>query len=132
MFGADYRFLSHGCVRVQGVFDYAQWLLQGTGGGPNGVWDKAALEAKVKEGRREDIVLTKPVPVIWVYLTGWSNGDGPANFRDDVYSIDSVGEAQASVQPSRTLADELGASAQRFSGGTEKTPATKPVISSGR
>jgi L,D-transpeptidase YcbB len=98
LFGADYRFLSHGCVRVQGVYDYAQWLLQGTGGGPGGVWDKAALEAKIKEGAPYDIKLAKPVPVIWVYLTGWSNGDGPANFRDDVYAVDTVGQAQASVQ----------------------------------
>jgi L,D-transpeptidase YcbB len=104
LFGADYRFLSHGCVRVQGVFDYAEWLLRGTSGGPNGVWDKAALEAKVKEGLREDIRLAKAVPVIWVYLTGWSNDDGPANFRDDVYSVDAVGDAQASVQPSRAMA----------------------------
>jgi murein L,D-transpeptidase YcbB/YkuD len=99
LFGADYRFLSHGCVRVQGVYDYAQWLLEGTPGGPNGVWDKAAMQAKVKEGALFDIRLEKPVPVIWVYLTGWSNGDGPANFRDDVYGIDTVGDAQASAQP---------------------------------
>jgi L,D-transpeptidase YcbB len=98
LFGADYRFLSHGCVRVQGVYDYAEWLLQGTGGGPDGVWDKAALQAKIKEGAAFDIKLTKAVPVIWVYLTGWSNGDGPAKFRDDVYGIDTVGEAQASAQ----------------------------------
>ena len=99
LFGADYRFLSHGCVRVQGVYDYAEWLLQGAEGAPNGVWDKAALQARVKEGAPYDIKLATSVPVIWVYLTGWSNGDGPANFRDDVYSLDTVGEAQASVQP---------------------------------
>ena len=98
LFGADYRFLSHGCVRVQGVYDYAAWLLQGTGGGPAGGWDKAALEAKIKEGAPYNINLTKAVPVIWVYLTGWSNGDGPAEFRDDVYGVDLVGQAQASVQ----------------------------------
>jgi L,D-transpeptidase YcbB len=98
LFGADYRFLSHGCVRVQGVYDYAAWLLEGTGGGPAGGWDKAALEAKIKEGAPYNINLPKAVPVIWVYLTGWSNGDGPAEFRDDVYSIDTVGEAQASAQ----------------------------------
>ncbi len=98
LFGADYRFLSHGCVRVQGVFDLAEWLLQGTGGGPDGVWDKSAMEEKVKEHAPFDIRLTKAVPVIWVYLTGWSNGDGPANFRDDVYGLDTVGEAQASAQ----------------------------------
>jgi len=98
LFGADYRFLSHGCVRVQGVYDYAAWLLEGTGGGPAGGWDRAALEAKIKEGSPYDIKLARAVPVIWVYLTGWSNGDGPAEFRDDVYGIDTVGEAQASVQ----------------------------------
>jgi L,D-transpeptidase YcbB len=100
LFGADYRFLSHGCVRVQGVYDYAEWLLQGTSGGPEGVWDKAALQAKIKEGPQFDVRLAKAVPVIWVYLTGWSNGDGPAKFRDDVYGIDTVGEAQANAQAS--------------------------------
>jgi murein L,D-transpeptidase YcbB/YkuD len=98
LFGADYRFLSHGCVRVQGVYDYAAWLLEGTGGGPSGGWDKAALQDKIKEGAPYNINLTKAVPVILVYLTGWSNGDGPANFRDDVYNIDNVGEAQVSAQ----------------------------------
>ncbi len=100
LFGADYRFLSHGCVRVQGVYDLAEWLLQGTGGGAEGVWDKAALQAKIKEGAPYDIKLAKAAPVIWVYLTGWSNGDGPAKFRDDVYGIDTVGEAQANAQTS--------------------------------
>ena len=57
LFGADYRFLSHGCVRVQGVYDYAAWLLEGTPGGPAGGWDKAALQAKIKEGARYDINL---------------------------------------------------------------------------
>ena len=100
LFGADYRFLSHGCVRVQGVYDYAAWLLEGTPGGPGGVWDKAATEAKIKEGAPFDIKLARAVPVIWVYLTGWSNGDGPAQFRDDVYGVDTVAEAQASAQSS--------------------------------
>ena len=98
LFGADYRFLSHGCVRVQGVYDYASWLLEGASGGPPGGWDKAALQAKIKEGAPYNINLVKAVPVIWVYLTGWSNGGGPANFRDDVYNVDSVGEAQVSAQ----------------------------------
>src|ERR1700684_1908841 len=85
LFGADYRFLSHGCVRVQGVYDLAEWLLQGTPDGASGAWSKQALLAKVNVGAREDIRLAKVVPVIWVYLTGWAGGDGQANFRDDVY-----------------------------------------------
>ncbi|MBV8472533.1 MAG: L,D-transpeptidase family protein [Hyphomicrobiales bacterium] len=99
LFGADYRFLSHGCVRVQGVYDYAEWLLEGTSGGPDGAWDKNALLAEIKTGAREDIKLVHPVPVIWVYLTGWSNEAGVANFRDDVYGIDPQSEATALSQP---------------------------------
>ena len=70
---------------------------------PDGVWDKAALQAKIKEGAPFDIKLAKAVPVIWVYLTGWSNGDGPAKFRDDVYGIDTVGEAQANAAQASPL-----------------------------
>jgi murein L,D-transpeptidase YcbB/YkuD len=97
LFGNDYRFLSHGCVRVQGVYDYAEWLLQGTPGGPAGAWDKASLIAKMKDGERDDIKLVKPVPVIWVYLTGWANGDGVAHFRNDVYGVDVAAEASANA-----------------------------------
>src|SRR6204780_460062 len=68
LFGRDFRFLSHGCVRVQGVYNYAAWLLEDTPGGPNGVWDKAAMLDKVKAKERYDIKLSHPVPVIWVYL----------------------------------------------------------------
>ena len=42
LFGRDFRFLSHGCVRVQGVYDYAAWLLEDTPAA-DGAWDKAAL-----------------------------------------------------------------------------------------
>ena len=41
--------------------------------------------------------LSHPVPVIWVYLTGWSNGDGPAHFRNDVYGLDTTSVAQANA-----------------------------------
>ena len=104
-FGGDYRFLSHGCVRVEGVFDLAAWLLEGTGGSPDGTWTKDAMLSQVKTGEHEDIKLTKAVPVAWVYLTGWSNGDGAVQFRDDVYGIDSVGanvQAQADQDPIAT------------------------------
>jgi murein L,D-transpeptidase YcbB/YkuD len=97
LFGADYRFLSHGCVRVQGVYDLAAWLLEGTSGGPAGVWDKDALLAGIKDGAREDIKLTRATPVIWVYLTGWASADGAANFRNDVYGLDVAADASASA-----------------------------------
>ena len=60
-----------------------------------GVWDKAAMEAKVKEGGKLDIKVEKPTPVIWVYLTGWANDDGLVHFRDDVYGLDNPAIAKA-------------------------------------
>ena len=62
-FGGDYRFLSHGCVRVEGVFDLAAWLLDGTGGAPDGTWTKDAMLSQVKTGEHEDIKLVEsPCP----------------------------------------------------------------------
>ncbi|RFB79939.1 murein L,D-transpeptidase [Methylovirgula sp. 4M-Z18] len=91
LFAADYRFLSHGCVRVQGVYDLAEWLLQGTVDSISGIgWDKQELLAEIAKGDRTDIKLSQPVPVAWVYLTGWANSDDIVHFRDDVYGIDTV------------------------------------------
>ena len=102
-FGGDYRFLSHGCVRVEGVFDLAAWLLEGTGGSPAGTWTKDAMLSQVKTGDHEDIKLVKPVPVAWVYLTGWADPSGTVQFRDDVYGIDTVGaNVQAQADPIAT------------------------------
>ena len=65
---------------------------------PSGVWDKAALLDKMKTKERFDIKLSHPVPVIWVYLTGWANEDGVVNFRNDVYGLDPAAEANAAAE----------------------------------
>lgn len=101
LFSSDYRFLSHGCVRVEGVYDLAAWLLEGVNGPRGHAWDKQALLQEIASGEREDIKLKKPVPVIWVYMTGWASADGTVHFRDDVYGIDGEREettAQAAQQ----------------------------------
>lgn len=84
LFERDYRFLSHGCVRVEGVYRLAAWLLDGDAG----KWDEAALRDEVEEGRSEKIRLRKQTPVAWVYMTGWATDDGPAHFRRDIYNLD--------------------------------------------
>lgn len=84
-FNRDYRFLSHGCVRVQGVWDLAAWLLEGSGN-----WDRASLMAQIGK-ERQDIKLLRPVPVVWVYMTGWASADGTVHFADDVYQVDTIG-----------------------------------------
>jgi len=85
-FRRDYRFLSHGCVRVQGVYDLASWLLRDT----PGRWSKRKIN-KYIGGKRRDIRLAQAVPVAWVYMTGWASSDGVVHFRNDVYNVDRIG-----------------------------------------
>ncbi|MGD9544110.1 MAG: L,D-transpeptidase family protein [Methylocystis sp.] len=89
LFANDYRFLSHGCVRVQGVVDLAAWLLDGASG-PQ--MSKDEIVQKIASGAREEARLSQYVPVAWVYMTGWASADGVVHFRDDVYHLDENSE----------------------------------------
>ncbi|MBV9751222.1 MAG: L,D-transpeptidase family protein, partial [Hyphomicrobiales bacterium] len=48
-FARDYRFLSHGCVRVDGIYDLATWLLQGTPGPEGEAWSVDAIKKLVAD-----------------------------------------------------------------------------------
>jgi L,D-transpeptidase YcbB len=87
LFGSEFRFHSSGCVRVADVKDLAQWLLQGTPRGA-GEWTVAGMDSVIRSTKRQDIRLTNPVPVAWVYSTGYATRDGLVHFRPDVYDID--------------------------------------------
>lgn len=87
LFAQEVRFHSSGCVRVADVTGFAEWLLHGTGG-PGGAWTRLAIETAIATTARQDIRLEKPVPVAWVYLTGYATEDGTVHFRDDVYGLD--------------------------------------------
>jgi len=81
-FGRDFRFLSHGCVRVSGVADLVAWILA-----PRG-WSKDQVQAAMASAERKDVALPQPVPVAWVYMTGFVTPDGTVHFREDVYGLD--------------------------------------------
>src|SRR5215472_7508072 len=83
LFTANYRFLSHGCTRVDNVRDLAAWILEDTPG-----WSRAQIDAGIVTGQRTEIRLSRKIPVAWVYLTGWMTRDGAVQFRDDVYDHD--------------------------------------------
>jgi murein L,D-transpeptidase YcbB/YkuD len=97
LFSRDARFHSSGCVRVADVSALASWLLEGTPGA-GGV----TLESALASGERRDFKLAKPVPVAWVYLTGWTAPDGTVHFRDDVYGLDKPGATSPPPEPSDT------------------------------
>lgn len=85
LFRRSYRFLSHGCARVKGVHELAAWLLEGNRG-----WSKKRIMSAIATGKTRAVRLDQPVPVIWIYMTGWASADGTVNFRNDVYKLDRV------------------------------------------
>jgi murein L,D-transpeptidase YcbB/YkuD len=85
LFSDDYRFDSHGCSRVDNVRDLATWLLQEE----MPKWNRAAIDAAIATGARQDIALPKKVPVAWIYLTAWMTKDQTIQFRNDIYDQDT-------------------------------------------
>ena len=84
LFSDDYRFDSHGCSRVDNVRDLAAWLLK-----DQPQWNRAAIDAAIATGARQDIHLSKKVPVAWIYLTAWMTRDQTIQFRNDIYDQDT-------------------------------------------
>ncbi|KAA5597283.1 L,D-transpeptidase family protein [Blastochloris sulfoviridis] len=104
LFRSDYRFHSHGCVRVGNVRDLAAWLLTDTPG-----WERKQIDAAIATGRRTDIRLTNAMPVVWIYLTGWGTADGTAHFREDVYDLDDKRRLDPSMLVAARRPDATGA-----------------------
>ena len=85
LFGEDMRFHSSGCMRIQNVRELVNWLLSETSG-----FSRIEIDDIVRSGARIDAKLKPPVPLHWIYVTGWAAGDGVVQFRDDIYNRDGL------------------------------------------
>jgi len=83
LFKQDVRFHSSGCARVSDVRDLAAWLLAEQG------VSREEIDRGIDAGSREEIKLKKQVPVAWVYLTAYGDGQGRVQFREDIYGLDT-------------------------------------------
>jgi len=109
VFGDDNRFVSSGCIRVQNVRDYVQWLLKDTPG-----WERPQIDEAIRSGQQVTVKLAEPVPVYWVYITAWAYPNGLVEFRDDIYQRDgfnptvtgSIGRPEPQDGISRTSYDQ--------------------------
>ncbi|MFE1598331.1 L,D-transpeptidase family protein [Methylobacterium sp. ID0610] len=135
LFSRTARFHSSGCVRVAEVKGLVAWLLEGTPGpnGPGTVWGPIEIETGIATGERRDIKLAKPVPVTFVYLTGYATPDGRAHFRDDVYGLDSPSGAPAKPEADVAATASITPAPAMPGPATAKPvpskPAAKPVAS---
>lgn len=84
LFQRDQRALSSGCVRVEGVREFAQLLLQDSG-------SRYQLTALLNSsGSDRNVNLPQRIPVALHYLTAWPDAQGEVEFRDDVYRRDAA------------------------------------------
>jgi len=87
------RFDSSGCVRVHNIRELNLWLLRDT---PD--WDRARMDDIIRRRENTPIAVKNPIPLHFVYVTGWSNGADMVQFRDDIYHFD--GEASLAFDSS--------------------------------
>jgi murein L,D-transpeptidase YcbB/YkuD len=138
LFSASVRFGSHGCVRVSKVQDLAAWLMENNTSAeqasanpaapnPSG-WSPEMISAAIALGTRMDIKLTKPVPVAWVYLTGYATPDHVAHFRNDVYDLDSGVDTTASIPTPRQQAPVATIAASPSKPSAAPAPAPKAPV----
>jgi L,D-transpeptidase YcbB len=85
LFSATQRDYSHGCVRVERPLELALYLLRGKAG-----WDSTRIAAAFDTLKNKVVKLPEPVPVHILYWTTWVDDRGEAQFRRDVYAVDSL------------------------------------------
>lgn len=83
LFNKPVRTASHGCVRVQQARPLASTLLGDT-------WPPEAIDQAIATGETKRVYLKTVVPVFLLYLTAFTDDDGTAEFRDDVYGRDGA------------------------------------------
>jgi L,D-transpeptidase YcbB len=93
LFAQRSRAFSAGCVRVEKVFDLADWIARYEPG-----WQQPGrAQAIVEAGQAVDVNLTRPIPVHFVYITAWAERDGEVEFRPDIYGRDGAVDTIAEI-----------------------------------
>lgn len=85
LFGQRGRSFSAGCVRVEDVFDLVDWIAREEPG-----WgQKGQAKATAHAGQPLTLELTRPVPVVFGYITAWAEPRSTmVQFRPDIYNRD--------------------------------------------
>lgn len=84
LFARASRSFSHGCVRVEEPKRLAEFLLR-----DQPEWTPEKIDAAMHAGEERTVKLAHPVPVYLGYWTARVSADGLAQFRKDVYGIDT-------------------------------------------
>jgi L,D-transpeptidase YcbB len=86
LFQQNARFESSGCVRVDNVRMFIDWILAGQDG-----FSEAQFEMITASEETYVMPVHRQADVRFMYLTAWATEDGRVNFRPDVYNLDGTG-----------------------------------------
>jgi L,D-transpeptidase YcbB len=86
LFQTNARFESSGCVRVDNVKLFIDWIMKEQGG-----FDAAQFEMITASEENTVTPITTKIDVRFMYLTAWATEDGRVNFRPDIYNLDGTG-----------------------------------------
>ena len=81
LFSQAERAFSHGCIRVENPYEFAELLL-----GPD--WNQDKIAATLDSKEIKTVSLPKPLPVLLMYWTAIVSKDGEVFFYNDVYQRD--------------------------------------------
>jgi L,D-transpeptidase YcbB len=84
LFSRPVRAFSHGCIRTQGIRDFAALVLA-----PTGQWDRAAIDRAIATGENQTVSLDQPIPVYIAYFTAAATTDGNVVTYADIYGRDA-------------------------------------------
>jgi len=94
LFAQNSRFESSGCVRVDQVRMFIDWILAGQDG-----FDEAQFEMITATAETYVMPVKSKVDVRFMYLTAWATEDGRVNFRPDAYRLDGTGFIYGQPEP---------------------------------
>jgi L,D-transpeptidase YcbB len=86
LFLQNARFESSGCVRVDNVRMFIDWILSGQDG-----FNEAQFEMITATEETYVMPVRRAADVRFMYLTAWATADGRVNFRPDIYNLDGTG-----------------------------------------
>jgi len=86
IFERNARFESSGCVRVDNVQLFIDWIMKAQGG-----FDASQFEMITASQENTVLPVRDRIDIRFMYLTAWATEDGRVNFRPDIYNLDGSG-----------------------------------------
>jgi murein L,D-transpeptidase YcbB/YkuD len=83
LFSENVRTFSHGCTRIEKPIELGEYVLLGD---PR--WSREKLLAAIDKGTEQNVRITHPLNVHFLYLTAWVDEGGALQFRNDIYGRD--------------------------------------------